>query len=283
MEFGFQIGNIKFLIFAQELTITGELDLFQRAITEEEADAKYTVFYDTGIRHINGEIVTKGRGYEVYSTEQEFIYSYNVGTTINPYKAFLYMEGSLNKIILPMEHRSELKKGYNISIMLGIEQVFLKNCHIMMHASVIKFQGKGILFSGPSGAGKSTQAELWKNHKGAEIINGDRAVLHVADRIVAYGSPYAGSSGIIKNEKTSVDAIILLKKSTENHIEKMSKRSSFGAIYQRFALLPWNQEMCNRGLDMIHIITQKVPIYSLYCTPDEHAVELVYRTVFNKG
>lgn len=34
-----------------------------------------------------------------------------------------------------------------------------------LHASVIRVNGHGILFSAPSGTGKSTQADLWENMK----------------------------------------------------------------------------------------------------------------------
>ena len=59
-------------------------------------------------------------------------------------------------------------------------------------ASFIRWQGRGILFSAPSGTGKSTQANLWVQHQGAEVINGDRAALRqVGGRWQAFGLPYA--------------------------------------------------------------------------------------------
>lgn len=46
-----------------------------------------------------------------------------------------------------------------------MELVFIINQGFQLHASVINWKDKGILFSAPSGTGKSTQADLWKNMK----------------------------------------------------------------------------------------------------------------------
>ena len=61
----------------------------------------------------------------------------------------------------------------------------------------------GILFSGPSGIGKSTQAALWQRYAGAEIVNGDRALVR-PDTGTVSGVFYAGTSGISRNVTASL-------------------------------------------------------------------------------
>ena len=64
---------------------------------------------------------------------------------------------------------------------------------IVIHAAAIECEGKGIVFSAPSGTGKSTQANLWKVHKKAKILNGDRPVIRVPEeRSYVYGTPWSG-------------------------------------------------------------------------------------------
>lgn len=65
----------------------------------------------------------------------------------------------------------------NICDLLGLERLLLSRQGLLLHASFIRWQDRGILFSAPSGTGKSTQADLWVRHRGAEVINGDRAAL----------------------------------------------------------------------------------------------------------
>ena len=67
-----------------------------------------------------------------------------------------------------------------------MELVFIINQGFQLHASVINWKDKGILFSAPSGTGKSTQADLWKKYEGAKVINGDRALIRKRKRRV-YG------------------------------------------------------------------------------------------------
>ena len=46
----------------------------------------------------------------------------------------------------------------------------------------------------------------------ADILNGDRATIDISKDITnVYGSPYAGSSKIYRNESAPIKAIILLK------------------------------------------------------------------------
>ena len=49
---------------------------------------------------------------------------------------------------------------------------------LVLHSSYVLTQsGAAVLFSGPSGIGKSTQAALWQQYAGADVINGDRTLL----------------------------------------------------------------------------------------------------------
>ena len=54
----------------------------------------------------------------------------------------------------------------NICDLIGLEALLHQNRGLLLHASFIRWQGSGILFSAPSGTGKSTQANLWVQHQG---------------------------------------------------------------------------------------------------------------------
>ena len=75
---------------------------------------------------------------------------------------------------------------------------------LVLHSSyIVTRQEQGILFSGPSGIGKSTQAALWQRYAGAEIVNGDRALVR-PDTGTVSGVFYAGTSGISRNVTASL-------------------------------------------------------------------------------
>lgn len=73
---------------------------------------------------------------------------------------------------------------------------------ILLHGSFVEYNGNGIVFTGYSGIGKTTQAQLWKKHLGADIINGDKVFIRdFDDGVYAYGLPWKGSSPYCLNKK----------------------------------------------------------------------------------
>lgn len=174
--------------------------------------------------------------------------------------------------------------GQRIPMMMMFDYMIINLGRILMHGSLVDYKGSGIIFTGQSGMGKSTQAGLWKEYKSAKILNGDRVVLeNREDEILAHGSPYAGSSDIFLNEHVPVKAIILLGQSRENSIQKVSGRQAFLQMYPRFSMPTWNRENMDLCMNIIFDIIKKVPIYYLSCKPDNSAVEVLYRELFESA
>ena len=101
-------------------------------------------------------------------------------------------------------------------------------------------KGKLVVISGPSGIGKSTQAALWQRYAGAEIVNGDRALVR-PDTGTVSGVFYAGTSGISRNVTAPLQAVALLEQGSENRITALRPQEAFArllsqcAYYQRDA------------------------------------------------
>ena len=94
---------------------------------------------------------------------------------------------------------------------MEIEHLIARNHGFVFHCSYIDHNGKAILFTAPSETGKSTQADLWHQYRGTEIINGDRAAIRLADGVLlAEGIPFAGSSQYCKNRSLPIEAIVYL-------------------------------------------------------------------------
>ena len=130
------------------------------------------------------------------------------------------------------------------------------------------------MFSAPCGTGKSTQAELWRVHKGAEIINGDKAGVSVdADGVNAHGLPFSGTSGICKNRSMPLKAIVLLGQAKENRIRRLNGAEAVMSLMSNVYLDFIAPEETQRCVDLLIELLKKVPVYRLDCTPDEQAVE----------
>ena len=150
-----------------------------------------------------------------------------------------------------------------------------------LHSSLVRrAEGDAILFTAPSGTGKSTQAALWEQFAGAETLNGDRSMLRRVGGVWrAFGSPFAGTSGIYRNESAPVRALIVLRQAPENTIRRLSVAEAFRAIYSESVMPRWHTEAHQRVISLVTEIVSETPVYLLACTPDERPVTLLRNTL----
>lgn len=159
---------------------------------------------------------------------------------------------------------------------IGLETLLLQHKGLLLHASLIEYKGIAIAFTGPSGVGKSTQADLWNRHTGAQILNGDRAALRQSgDGWRAYGSPYAGTSGIYKNQSAPLKALILLRQGKENKMRCLNITEALRYIYPELTVHHWEKDFVARATDLCIDLLNYIPVYMLECRPDESAVQLL--------
>ena len=164
----------------------------------------------------------------------------------------------------------------NLITLMDIEATLLDFGSLILHASLIRYGGKGIIFSAPSGTGKSTQAELWERYEGAEVLNGDRAALRKFDGSwQAYGLPYAGTSGIYRNESAPLRAIVILRQADENHICRIKGAEAFRFLYPETMIHRWDPQYERKASALLLDVLAEVPVFLLECRPDREAVTLL--------
>lgn len=151
---------------------------------------------------------------------------------------------------------------------------------VVIHASAVEWNGRGILFSAPSGTGKSTQARLWKENMGARILNDDCPCIRRAeDKNYVYGTPWSGSSDEFINDCAPISAIIVLEQSDENIIQRLESNAAVSMLMPRCFLPFYNRDIMNLALNNFENIISSTPVYLLKCRPDIEAVELVHQCV----
>ena len=164
----------------------------------------------------------------------------------------------------------------NLLEIVNMEQILNQFNAFILHSSFIKYKDKGILFSAPSGTGKSTQADLWEKYENAEIINGDKAgIRKIDEKWMAYGLPFAGTSGIYKNKKAEISHIIVLRQGKENKLTKLSPRDAFIKIYSEAIVHTWDKDFQNNIVNMITDLIKDIDIYQYECLPYRSAVEFL--------
>ena len=166
--------------------------------------------------------------------------------------------------------------------LLAGEHFLLQHDAFLLHSSLVQLDGQTILFSGPSGVGKSTQAALWQKHLGADILNGDRCVIRkMPDGFYGCGSPWAGTSKIWHIEMAPLKGIFILEQASENSIQRLGF-DGFFPLYTQSIINSWDSEFVEKITELISEVLSNIPVYKLSCRPDEEAVRLAYRTLFEK-
>lgn len=201
----------------------------------------------------------------------------------DPYAVVDYGENDQIRILYLSDSGDMIPESSYLLNMLGLEKLLLGYEGLILHASLVCWQGQGILFSAPSGTGKSTQASLWETHMGAKILNGDRAGIRYADGAWrAYGLPYAGSSRIFQNGSAPIRAIVVLKQGQENRIRPMGPMEALRALLPEFSAHRWDLAFMDKLLNVAAGLLRDVPVYCLECRPDSEAVQLLHNTLFNE-
>ena len=134
----------------------------------------------------------------IYHTQKGWLHIYPaLGDGDGCQVACLFCSDGHHTIYYPASRWEEYSRVWCCTHLICGELLLLRHNAVLLHSSVVSYQGKSILFSGPSGAGKSTQARLWQEHLGARILNGDRTVIRKTDQgFFGGGSIWSGTSGI---------------------------------------------------------------------------------------
>lgn len=171
--------------------------------------------------------------------------------------------------------------GLNNALMLLYAFSSAKADTLLVHASVIKNNGKGFLFLGKSGTGKSTHSRLWLGHiPGSELLNDDNPVLRIVKgKVFVYGTPWSGKTPCYKNDVAEVGAIVRLQQKPENSITSNSAAQAFAVLKPSCSSAPWDKEAYSGILDTLTAMLQWVRTYTLGCRPDKDAAELCYRVI----
>lgn len=250
---------------------------------KESTQSKVLFYVKNELPIIEGiDLVTEEDAiYSEYKIENKYIRTFHGNGTKEPY-AILEKMNDKSWICSYLE---EFSKGFQtIGDLFGytaLERILLEQDAVILHASFVKVNGEGILFTGPSGIGKSTQAEMWKNYQQADIINGDKTILKQKNGVwYAFGSPYAGSSRIWRNECAPIKAIVFLgQTSDKDKCFRLEGADAFRVIYSNMTMNIWNKDYMNKTLEFIREVCIRIPVFYLKCRPEKSATECLKRCI----
>ncbi len=171
--------------------------------------------------------------------------------------------------------------GLNNALMMAYAFAAAPAATLLIHASVIRHDGYGYLFTAPSGTGKSTHTHLWYQHiPGCDLMNDDNPVVRIVDgQTRVYGSPWSGKTPCYRNISAPVGAITRIEQKPENTIHRLAPIEAFATLLPAVSSMKWDRRVYMSICDTISALLADTPIYWLGCRPDEEAARVCFEAV----
>lgn len=165
------------------------------------------------------------------------------------------------------------RNGFEMVNYLCMERILLNFSALVLHSSHIAVNGRGLVFSAPSQTGKSTQAELWRQYAGAEVVNGDRSILRRRDGVwCVHGCPMCGTSGIHRQGQEPLDHIVMLAQGKENRLERIGGLTAWRLLYPQITIPAFDPDFAGRAMEELEALITEVPVWHYSCTKTPDAV-----------
>lgn len=242
-----------------------------------DAGAEYELCVRDTLEAVSGALCYSGEGFCVYRSGETWITCFGGSSADQPgiYATAHRTERGTRITYRRTEYLQRISPKQALRCMELPHQLAIHS-GILLHCAWIRWQGQAILFTAPSGTGKSTQARLWCEHLGAELINGDRSAVRILDGAAkACGIPMSGSSEVRRNETMPLGAIVYLSQAPRNRIRRLRGAIAFRRVWEGCTVPVWDREDVTRMTETVSRILGSVPVYHLECTPDRRAVQLL--------
>lgn len=171
--------------------------------------------------------------------------------------------------------------GLNNCIMMMYAFASADKDTLLMHASVIRYEGQGYLFLGVSGTGKSTHTANWQKYvDGCDLMNDDNPVVRFVDgQAVVFGSPWSGKTPCYRNIEAPVGGFVQLKQAPFNKIRKMEVIETFASILPSCSVMKWDKRIYLGVCDTVNNVMEHSNTYLLENLPDEAAVRMSFNAL----
>ena len=183
------------------------------------------------------------------------------------------------KTAMPVSLTDEQAECLSLSDQLSLK--LLPHEAFLLHAAVIRMDGKCYAFSAPRGVGKSTHAAMWQKQFGAErieIINGDKPIIRRGKdgRFYAYGTPWCGKEGQGMPTGAPLDCITFIDRGQSDRMVVLGEREYLDRLIGQ-VVFPDDENSMKRGAALLADFMRATPAALVYCTPAPTAAKCVYK------
>ncbi|MBQ8047177.1 MAG: hypothetical protein IJ196_04550 [Prevotella sp.] len=172
-------------------------------------------------------------------------------------------------------------RSFGLNNALMLIYAFAGSLHdtLLIHASLVRHQGRGYAFTAKSGTGKSTHVSLWLRHiPDCDLMNDDNPIIRIIDgKPFIYGSPWSGKTPCYRNIKAPLGAISRIDRAKKNSIEKLSPVDSFATVLPSCSAMKWDETLFSHICDTVTRVVETTNVYTLHCLPDKEAAIICHQ------
>lgn len=182
------------------------------------------------------------------------------------------------------ESITTLQSAERLLIQRKIAEALLEFDTLLMHGAVIAVNNNAYMFTARSGTGKTTQIKKWlANIEGSIVVNGDKPFVILNEHgAYACGTPWCGKENMGNNLIVPLRSIILMKRSNENRIEKVSIKTMFPTLLEQ-TYQPKDTDLQRKTLALLTQLNKNVDFYTFYFDHyQKDSFKVPYETLTNK-
>lgn len=226
--------------------------------------------FDTG----NGDIVVDRLPDGGYQYIMKDLQNYDVALIISN-KSFSNCRVALNGNLRMRAY------GLNGAVMMAFAYASAMRQTLLIHASLVRKEGRGYAFIAKSGTGKSTQVSNWLRYiPGCDLMNDDNPIVRIIDgEPWIFGSPWSGKTPCYRNVKARLGAITRIDRAKTNSIERLKPLQAFTSLLPSCSSMKWDEDIYNAVCDTVTRIVETSKLYILHCLPDEASALLCYKNI----
>ena len=152
---------------------------------------------------------------------------------------------------------------------------------LLIHASLVRHNGRGYAFIAKSGTGKSTHVSLWLRHiPNCDLMNDDNPIIRIIDgQPYIYGGPWSGKTPCYRQVKAPLGAVTRIDRAPENSIEKLPPIEAFASFLPSCSSMKWDNDIFNNVCNTVTKVVETTGIYTLHCLPNKEAAILCHKTI----
>ena len=147
---------------------------------------------------------------------------------------------------------------------------------LLIHASVVRHNGRAYAFTAKSGTGKSTHVANWMRYiEGCDIMNDDNPIIRIIDdKPILFGSPWSGKTPCYRNIQAPLGGIMLIERDQKNFVQPLQPIIAFSTVLTACSAMKWDEQLYQMVCQTSSRFVETTKVASIHCLPDREAVEV---------